>query len=85
MTFAIEPSDRQCAQPAQTNVEEQTNADQHDPELPSMSRSASASILDPDVSADSEDIDVPMSVLAHVELARTSRKSFFICTTLIHY
>ncbi|KAG2115113.1 uncharacterized protein F5147DRAFT_649531 [Suillus discolor] len=30
---ALEPSDRQCAQPAQTNVEEQTNADQHDPEL----------------------------------------------------
>jgi hypothetical protein len=36
----------------------------------------SASVPDADVIADSEDIDKPTSVLAHVELARTSRMSF---------
>lgn len=46
-----------------------------DEEEPSAARSAS--VPDADVVADSEDIDAPTSVLAHVELSRTSRESFF--------
>ncbi|KAG1837670.1 hypothetical protein F4604DRAFT_1692100 [Suillus subluteus] len=64
----LEPPDGESAHPAPTNAEEQTNTD---PELPSTIQSAS--LLDADVSADSEDIDAPTSVLVHVELARTSQ------------
>lgn len=38
---------------------------------------------DADVIADSEDVDAPTSVLAHVELSRTSRKLFFVHSEVV--
>ncbi|KAG1737952.1 hypothetical protein EDB19DRAFT_1984357 [Suillus lakei] len=54
---------------AQTDAEEpHTNLDSQEPSMPK-----SASMPDADVTTDSEDIDAPTSVLAHVKLARTSQ------------
>ncbi|KAG1719820.1 uncharacterized protein EDB91DRAFT_1284709 [Suillus paluster] len=61
----LEPMDERPAAPASA----EHAVDQYEP--PSLIESAS--ILDADVSADSEDIDEPTSVLAHVQLARTSQ------------
>ncbi|KAG1721168.1 uncharacterized protein EDB91DRAFT_1240337 [Suillus paluster] len=61
----LEPMDEQPVAPASA----EHAVDQYEP--PSLIESAS--ILDADVSADSEDIDEPTSVLAHVQLARRSQ------------
>ncbi|KAG1804346.1 hypothetical protein EV424DRAFT_1544679 [Suillus variegatus] len=54
---------------ARTDAEEPHTADldQQEPSIPK-----SASVADADVATDFEDIDAPMSVLAHVKLAQTS-------------
>ncbi|KAG0699683.1 hypothetical protein DFH29DRAFT_1014016 [Suillus ampliporus] len=68
---ALEPS---ANVPAQAVQPLPTSAEGHNPsqqELPAVHQTAS--ILDVDVAADSEDIDAPTSILAHVQLARTSQ------------
>ncbi|KAG2076162.1 hypothetical protein BDR04DRAFT_1125739 [Suillus decipiens] len=64
---ALEPSADVPAQAVPTSAEEHNSNQQ---ELPIVHESAS--IPDINVIADSEDIDAPTSVLAHIQLARTS-------------
>ncbi|KAG2110059.1 hypothetical protein BD769DRAFT_1674733 [Suillus cothurnatus] len=66
---ALEPSADVPAQAVPTSAEGHNSNQQ---ELPIVCESAS--VPDIDVIADSEDIDAPTSVLAHVQLARTSHK-----------
>jgi hypothetical protein len=72
LSLLLEPSADVPAQAVPTSAEEHNSNQQ---ELPIVHESAS--VPDIDVIADSEDIDAPTSVLAHVQLARTSRKSIF--------